>query len=323
MKSNNIEAQFDISVVIPIYNEEKIIPELYARLTKELSGITNSYELIFLNDGSRDNSLLELIRLSESDPNVFYFNFSRNFGHQIAVSAGLDHCRGKAVVIIDGDLQDPPEIISELYSKYKEGYDVVYAKRLKRKGETFFKKFTAKLFYRILKKMTTADIPVDTGDFRIIDKKVVDYLRLMPEQNKFIRGQIAWLGFKQTSVLYNRDSRKSGKTGYSISKMFRFAMDGVTGFSDTPLTFVTRLGFFMSFVAFLLILYAIYSHFILDITIEGWTSLIITILFIGGIQLISIGIIGAYISRINKNILKRPLYIIESSNIKDENNAEG
>lgn len=323
MKSNNIEAQFDISVVIPIYNEEKIIPELYARLTKELSGITNSYELIFLNDGSRDNSLLELIRLSESDPNVFYINFSRNFGHQIAVSAGLDHCRGKAVVIIDGDLQDPPEIISELYSKYKEGYDVVYAKRLKRKGETFFKKFTAKLFYRILKKMTTADIPVDTGDFRIIDKKVVDYLRLMPEQNKFIRGQIAWLGFKQTSVLYNRDSRKSGKTGYSISKMFRFAMDGVTGFSDTPLTFVTRLGFFMSFVAFLLILYAIYSHFILDITIEGWTSLIITILFIGGIQLISIGIIGAYISRINKNILKRPLYIIESSNIKDENNAEG
>lgn len=323
MNRKNPQPQFDISVVIPIYNEEKIIPELYDRLTKEVSSITNSYELIFLNDGSKDNSLLELIRLSEMDKGVFYINFSRNFGHQIAVSAGLDHCRGKAVVIIDGDLQDPPEIISELYSKYKEGYDVVYAKRLKRKGETFFKKFTAKLFYRILKKMTTTDIPLDTGDFRLIDKKVVDYLRLMPEQNKFIRGQIAWLGFKQTSVLYNRDSRKSGKTGYSISKMFRFAMDGITGFSDTPLTFVTRLGFFMSFVAFLLIIYAIYSHFILNITIEGWTSLIITILFIGGIQLISVGIIGEYISRINKNILKRPLYIVESSNIKNENNAEG
>ena len=323
MNRKNPQPKFDISVVIPIYNEEKIIPELYDRLTKEVSSLTNSYELIFLNDGSKDNSLLELIRLSEMDKSVFYINFSRNFGHQIAVSAGLDHCRGKAVVIIDGDLQDPPEIISDLYSKYKEGYDVVYAKRMKRKGETFFKKFTAKLFYRVLKMMTTADIPVDTGDFRIIDKKVVDYLRLMPEQNKFIRGQIAWLGFKQTSVLYNRDSRKSGKTGYSISKMFRFAMDGITGFSDTPLTFVTRLGFFMSFVAFLLIMYAIYSHFILNITIQGWTSLIITILFIGGIQLISVGIIGEYISRINKNILKRPLYIVESSNIKNENNAEG
>lgn len=315
--------KFDISVVIPIYNEEKIIPELYERLTNTVSNLTNSYELIFLNDGSRDHSLLELIRLSEEDSNVFFINFSRNFGHQIAVSAGLDYCRGKAVVIIDGDLQDPPEIIADLYAKYEEGFDVVYAKRLKRQGESFFKKITAKLFYRILKKMTTVNIPLDTGDFRIIDRKVVDYLRLMPEQNKFLRGQIAWLGFKQTSVLYNRDSRKSGKTGYSIAKMFRFAMDGITGFSDTPLTFVTRLGFIMSFVSFLVILYAIYSHYILHITITGWTSLIITILFIGGIQLISVGIIGEYISRINKNILKRPLYIIESSNIKDEKNAEG
>lgn len=323
MNTKNLPSKIDISVVIPIYNEEKIIPELYERLTNTLSQLTPSYELIFLNDGSRDHSLLELIKLSEEDPNVFYINFSRNFGHQIAVSAGLDYCRGKAIVIIDGDLQDPPEIIADLYAKYNEGFDVVYAKRLKRQGESFFKKITAKLFYRILKKMTTADIPLDTGDFRIIDRKVVNYLRLMTEQNKFLRGQIAWLGFKQTSVLYNRDSRKLGKTGYSISKMFKFAMDGITGFSDTPLTFVTRLGFIMSFVSFLVILYAIYSHYILHVTITGWTSLIITILFIGGIQLISIGIIGEYISRINKNILKRPLYIIESSNIKVEKDVEG
>ena len=322
MNSRNTDNSVDISVIIPIYNEEEILPELYERLTKTISQLSASYELLFLNDGSRDRSLMELVHLSEKDPHVFYVNFSRNFGHQIAVTAGLDYCRGKAVVIIDGDLQDPPEVITELYAKYKEGFDVVYAQRLKRKGETFFKKATAKLFYRLLKKMTTTDIPVDTGDFRLIDKKVVDYLKLMPEQNKFLRGQIAWLGFKQTSVLYNRDSRKSGKTGYSISKMFHFAMDGITGFSDTPLKFVTRLGFFMSFVSFLVILYAIYSHYVLHVTITGWTSLIITILFIGGIQLISIGIIGEYISRINKNILKRPLYIIESSNLKKELDGE-
>ena len=312
-----------LSVVIPIYNEEQIIDELYQRLAKSVSEVTSSFELIFVNDGSSDNSLLELIRLSEQHKQVYYINFSRNFGHQIAVTAGLDACRGEAVVIIDGDLQDPSGLIPKIYKKHKEGFEVVYAKRNKRQGETFFKKTTAKLFYRLLKRMTSTEIPVDTGDFRLIDQKVVRYLRKMPEQNKFLRGQIAWLGFKQTHVLYDRDSRKAGETGYTFSKMFQFAMDGITGFSDKPLAFVSRIGFFISFISFLIILYAVYAHFVMDETITGWTSLIVSIMFIGGIQLISVGVIGEYISRINKNVRDRPLYIVAETNIKNPEDANG
>lgn len=312
MEENN--KNIDISVIVPIYNEEQIISELYNRLQSTVSQISKSYELIFVNDGSKDQSLLELLKLSEQDPRVFYINFSRNFGHQIAVTAGLDASNGKAVVIIDGDLQDPPELITDLYAKYKEGYEVVYAKRKERKGETAFKKVTAKIFYRTLKRITAIEIPLDTGDFRLIDRKVVNYLNQMPEQNKFLRGQIAWLGFKQTEVLFNRDKRKYGKTGYSFGKMLRFAIDGITSFSDKPLQVVTKTGFAVFFVSFVIILYAIYSHFILDRTITGWTSLIISSMFIGGVQLISIGVIGEYIGRINKNVLKRPLYIVEKTN---------
>jgi len=308
----------DISVIIPIFNEQEIIQELYDRIQKTVSQISENYEFIFVNDGSKDNSMLELLKLTEQDERVFYINFSRNFGHQIAVTAGLDKCNGKAVVIIDGDLQDPPELIADLYKKHKEGYEVVYAKRKDRKGESFFKKITAKLFYRTLKKITSVDIPLDTGDFRLIDQKVVAYLRQMPEQNKFLRGQIAWLGFNQTEVLFNRDQRRFGETGYSLGKMVQFAMDGITSFSDKPLQFVTKTGFAISFFSFIIILYAIYSHFILNQTITGWTSLIISSMFIGGVQLISIGVIGEYISRINKNVLDRPLYIIEKSNLDND-----
>lgn len=314
IKNENIE----ISVVVPIYNEEQIIPELYQRLQKTVSAITLNYEFIFVNDGSKDQSFLELLKLSQLDARVFYINFSRNFGHQIAVTAGLDASKGKAVVIIDGDLQDPPELITDLFNKYKEGYEVVYARRKERKGESVFKKVTAKLFYRTLKRITTIDIPIDTGDFRLIDRKVVNYLNQMTEQNKFLRGQIAWLGFRQTEVLFNRDKRKYGKTGYSFSKMLQFAMDGITGFSDKPLQLVSKLGFAISFLSFIIILYAIYSHFILNQTITGWTSLIISSMFIGGVQLISIGVIGEYISRINKNVLKRPLYIVDRTNCNQE-----
>jgi len=310
MGKNNVE----ISVVVPIFNEEQIIQELYTRIKDAVVKISDNYELIFVNDGSKDNSLLGLMKLSENDKKVFYINFSRNFGHQIAVTAGLDACRGKAVVVIDGDLQDPPELIPEMYAKYKNGFDVVYAKRASREGESIFKKATAKMFYRVLKRMTTIDIPLDTGDFRLVDKKVVEYLKKMPEQNKFLRGQIAWLGFKQTEVLFNRDKRKFGKTGYPFSKMMQFALDGITSFSNKPLQFVSKLGFFISFFSLVVILYALYSHFILNETITGWTSLIISTMFIGGVQLISIGIIGEYISRINKNVINRPLYIIENTN---------
>jgi dolichol-phosphate mannosyltransferase len=306
----------DISIVVPIYNEEKNILLLYERLKNAANAVSSNHELIFVNDGSTDSSFFELMKLAENDNRVFYINFSRNFGHQIAVTAGLDYSKGDVVVIIDGDLQDPPELIPELYAKYKEGYEVVYAQRIKRKGESWFKKISAKCFYRILKKTTHIDIPVDTGDFRLIDRKIVEYLKQMPEQNKFLRGQIAWIGFKQTAVHFERQERIHGKTNYPFSKMLKLALDGITGFSDKPLAFVTKAGLFISTLSFLIILYAIFSHFVLNQTIKGWTSLIISCMFIGGIQLISIGIIGEYISRMNKNILNRPLYIVGKTNIE-------
>ena len=309
--------KIDLSIVVPVYNEEKNIPILYERLKKAANAISSNHELIFVNDGSKDGSFFELMKLAEKDDHVFYLNFSRNFGHQIAVTAGLDYSKGDAVVIIDGDLQDPPELIPELYAKHKEGYEVVYAQRIKRKGESWFKKMTAKWFYRILRKMTHINIPVDTGDFRLIDRQVVECLKQMPEQNKFLRGQIAWIGFRQTAVHFERQERIHGKTNYPFSKMLKLALDGITSFSDKPLAFVTRAGLFISMLSFLIILYAIFSHFVLDRTVSGWTSLIISSMFIGGIQLFSIGIIGEYINRINKNVLNRPLYIIGKTNIKN------
>lgn len=314
--NKNIETnEIGLSVIIPVFNEEEIISELYERLSNSVAQITSNYELIFINDGSMDNTLSELRNLIAIDDKVFFINFSRNFGHQIAVSAGLDKCKKEVVIIIDGDLQDPPEIIPQMYEKYNEGYEVVYAKRAVRKGETFFKKNTAKMFYRLMRKITSINIPLDTGDFRLMDRKIVDYLKKMPEHNKFLRGQIAWMGFKQTEVSFIREERKFGKTGYSFSKMLHFALDGITSFSNKPLEIVTRLGLAISFVSILIILYAIFSHFILNHTVPGWTSTILSTMFIGGVQLFSIGIIGEYINRININIINRPLYIIESTNI--------
>jgi len=311
-------SNIELSVVIPVYNEQDSIPELYQRLSASAGQITDNYELVFVNDGSRDMSLIGLMELAKKDHRVFFINFSRNFGHQIAVTAGLDHTRGNAVVIIDADLQDPPELIPELYKKYKEGFEVVYAKRARRVGESWFKLLTAKVFYRILERITTIKIPVDTGDFRLIDRKIVDYLKLMPEQNKFLRGQIAWIGFRQTYLEYNRDSRKYGTTGYPFKKMLRFAMDGITSFSDKPLNFVTQAGFVVFFLSFLEILHQLFGHYVLKTTIPGWTSLIVAIMFLGGIQLISIGIIGLYISRMNKNINNRPLYIVDNTNFEKQ-----
>ena len=306
----------ELSIIVPIYNEFQILPELFERIKNTAEKITSNFEIIFINDGSKDESLIRIYEIASKNNCVKFINFSRNFGHQIAVTAGLDKCKGNAVIIIDGDLQDPPELIEELYKKHKEGYEVVYAKRAKRKGETFLKKFTAKLFYRTLNYITSIDLPLDTGDFRLIDRKIVECLKEMPEQNKFLRGQIAWLGFKQTFVMFDREERKFGTSGYSYKQMFRFAMNGITGFSNSPLKLVSNIGFSVSVIAFLIILYALFSNFILHRTISGWTSLIISTMFIGGIQLISTGIIGEYISRINNDVRKRPLYIIEKTNIE-------
>ena len=311
-----------LSIIIPVYNEEKNLPVIYDRLLKVVAGLGVSYEIIFVNDGSLDNSI-ELIKgLSKENSNVKYIDFSRNFRHQIAVTAGLDICKGEATVIIDADLQDPPELILNLYQKLQEGFNVVYARRRIRKGESFLKKLTAKVFYRLMDRITTIRIPLDTGDFRIIDRKIINTLKKMPEQQKYLRGQIAWAGFKQTFVEYDRDERLQGKTGYTYSKMLRFAFDGITSFSNFPLKFASFLGFTFSGISFILILFALYEKIILHNTVRGWTSLILVVLFLGGIQLLSIGIIGEYIGRISTNIRNRPLYVVNETNIEELNNKE-
>ena len=304
-----------LSIVIPLHNEEGNLPHLHQRLVPVLQSLTNDYEIVYVNDGSRDATLSMVKALAVQDTRVRYISFSRNFGHQMAIMSGIEHAHGQAVVVMDGDLQDPPELIPELWKKYNEGFKVVYAQRRSREGETWLKKWTAKTFYRILKKTTQIKIPLDTGDFRLIDRKVIDYLKQMPERHKFLRGQIAWIGFKQAAVFYDRESRFTGKTNFSFSKMFQFALDGITAFSNYPLRLATVMGFVVSAISFVVILYALYSKFVLDRTITGWTSLIISVLFIGGVQLIAIGIIGEYISRINSDVRKRPLYVIEEENV--------
>jgi polyisoprenyl-phosphate glycosyltransferase len=305
-----------LSVIVPVHNEEGNIFPMHARLKEVLEGLGLQYELIFVNDGSRDASLLRLHELAATHPHVRYIQLSRNFGHQIAVTAGLDHCRGGAAVIIDADLQDPPELIAELWAKHQEGYQVVYARRRSRKGESFLKKWTAKAFYRLMRRLTNIEIPLDTGDYRIIDRKIIDVLKQMPEQNKFLRGQISWIGFKQTFVDYDRNQRNAGSTSYTYSKMIRLALDGITAFSEVPLRMITFLGFAVSGLSFLLIIYSLISYFFLENYVRGWASQMISILFIGGIQLIGIGIIGEYIARIGANVRQRPLYVIADDNLE-------
>lgn len=304
-----------LSVIIPIYNEEQNIPVLYERMKHVMENLGLTYELLFINDGSRDRSMQLIRDLAKKDDAVHFINFSRNFGHQIAVTAGLDACKGEQVVIIDADLQDPPELIAEMRAKMEEGYEVVYARRNKRKGENFMKRWTAKMFYRTLAKITSIEIPLDTGDFRIMDRKIVDVLKKMPEQQKFLRGQISWAGFRQTYITYDRDQRNAGETGYTYKKMMRFALDGITSFSNWPLKVATISGFVVSGITFLIALYALYSRFVTKDYVPGWTSLILAVLFIGGVQLITIGIIGEYISRLSANVRNRPLYVVADSNL--------
>lgn len=318
-----ISDKIEISVVLPVFNEEMHLQELYKNLIRVLEDqISTSYEIIFVNDGSIDKSLDIIRAIAKSNKSVLYIDLSRNFGHQIASTAGIEKSRGNFVVLMDSDFQDPPELIPELLKKARVGFDVVYAKRKKRKGESIIKKITAKVFYRLLKILTRHSIPIDTGDFRIISRKVVNVLSQMQEQEKFLRGQIAWIGFKQSFVEFDRPGRKSGKSGYSTKKMFKFAIDGITSFSDFPLRFATFLGFLVSIFAFVIMLWALYQRLVVHEYVQGWTSLILSVLFIGGIQLICIGIIGEYISRIGSNIRKRPLYVINETNIDEDENKE-
>jgi dolichol-phosphate mannosyltransferase len=307
----------DISVVIPVFNEESNLLVLHERLVNSITSITNNYELIFVNDGSRDNSLNILKELAKNNHQIKYIDFSKNFGHQLAVFAGLENAQGDAIVIIDADLQDPPELIKELYEKLKQGYDVVFAQREERVGESWHKKMTAKLFYRFINRLSEVSIPLDTGDFRIVSKKIKDIIVAMPERNKFLRGQIAWAGFNQTFISYKRDERYAGKTNYSYTKMFSFAFDGITAFSNLPLRLATYLGFIVSGISFFFILYTLYQKYTKNDVVQGWSSLMVSVLFIGGVQLICLGIIGEYLGRIMDNVKQRPLYIVRESNLPD------
>ncbi|HTN46569.1 MAG TPA: glycosyltransferase family 2 protein [Flavipsychrobacter sp.] len=306
--------QIDISIVVPVFNEEQIIDELVRRTVAAAEVISPAYEIIFVNDGSKDRSLLKLKAACEANPRLRYISFSRNFGHQIAITAGMDHTRGEAIVTIDGDLQDPPELIPEMYQQFKNGYKVVYAKRHKRKGESYFKLLTAKAFYRIMAWLVSFEIPLDVGDFRLIGRDVLEYLKTMKEPDKYIRGQIAWLGFKSTYVMFDRDERKYGKTNYPFKKMLRLAFNGITAFSDSPLKVAMTLGFTVCLISFLLLIYTVLVYiFEREKVLPGWASTIVSITFLGGVQLLCLGMIGEYISRIINNVRERPLYVIDQS----------
>ncbi len=306
------------SVVIPVYNEELVVYETYNRLKTVMDSLNRPYELVFVNDGSMDNTAAILKSICESDQNARMVDFSRNFGHQLAITAGMDYAVGDAIVIIDADLQDPPEVIPQMLEKWSEGYDVVYGKRLKRQGETLFKKWTAKLFYRFLKSMTTEELPLDAGDFRLIDRKVCDALKSVNERSRYIRGIISWLGFRQTYVEYVRDKRFAGETKYPLKKMIHFALDAITSFSYKPLKLASYFGSFLSALSFLYLLVVIYQRLFTNTTITGWASTLAVSLFFNGIVLIILGIIGEYIGRIYDEAKGRPLYIVrETKNIKE------
>ena len=313
-------SKIDLSVIIPIYNEEMNLVPMNNRIIAALSPLGIPYEIVYVNDGSKDNSLPIIMGLSEENASVNYIDFSRNFGHQIAISAGLEHAMGERIVIMDGDGQDPPELIPDLLKKSLEGFEVVYAKRKKRKGESFLKKLTAKLFYRFLANITQIEIPLDTGDFRLIHRKVQKVLLNMPEQHKYLRGQIAWIGFNSTFVEYDREERMGGNTKFTYGKMMRFATDGISGFSNWPLKVATMLGFAVSGIAFMLIIYSLYQKFF-GFTEVGWTSLHISVLFLGGVQLLGIGILGEYLGRVSENVKNRPTYIVKNSNIQTLNES--
>ena len=304
-----------ISVVIPAYFEEMVIQACYERLTNALQGY--DYTLIFVDDGSGDHTLIILKALAVQDARVKVLSFSKNFGHQAAVTAGLRYADGDAVVIIDADLQDPPEIIPDMIALWEQGNDVVYAKRKKRQGESLFKRVSAKLFYRLLHVFSDTDIPEDTGDFRLMDRKVVDAFNAMGEHNRFIRGMVAWLGYKQVPLEYVREKRYAGKTKYTLKKMMSLSYNAIFSFSVTPIKFIKSLGFLTLGFAFVVIVYVLISKG-LGNAIPGWSSLMIVTTILMGVQLFSLGILGEYIARTYEEARKRPIYLInEKINIEE------
>jgi dolichol-phosphate mannosyltransferase len=301
-----------LSVIVPCYNEQDVLPATHERLTSVLAGMTwLDYELIFVNDGSRDDTQLILTQLQLGDPHVRVLLFSRNFGHQIAVTAGLEEASGDAVVIIDADLQDPPEVVPQMVQLWRDGNDVVYGLRTDRRGESKFKLWTAKIFYRLINRLSETKMPFDAGDFRLLDRRVVDVINSMPERARFLRGMVSWAGFRQVSLPYERAARHAGTSKYPLTKMIRFAMDGIISFSLVPLKLAIWTGFLAICIAVAGIIAAVIDRLTDKTLIRGWASLFVAVLFMGGVQLVSLGILGEYLGRIYTEVKRRPLYVVQ------------
>lgn len=298
-----------LSVVIPIFNEEETLEVLYARLSKVLDGLAEDYEVIFVNDGSRDRSELILRDIQKRNPRFKSIHFSRNFGHQTAITCGFDHAKGRAVIAMDGDLQDPPEVLPDLLARWREGYDVVYAVRQKRK-EGLLKRTAYKTFYWVLHKVSYLDIPLDSGDFSLIDRRVIDVLQSMPERNRFVRGLRTWAGFRQVGYEYAREARFAGQSKYSLGKLMKLAFDGLVSYSYVPLRLVSNVGLLVSMSALAYMGYLLVARMFGDMPIQGWTSTVVILLFLGGIQLLSLGVIGEYVGRIFEEVKHRPQYVV-------------
>jgi dolichol-phosphate mannosyltransferase len=303
-----------LSVVVPCFNEAEVLWQTHRRLSAALADIPDvDFEIIYVDDGSHDGTATVLHGIQVLSPCVRMLRFSRNFGHQTAVTAGLEHASGDAVVLIDADLQDPPEVIGEMVARWREGYHVAYGLRTRRDGETPFKRATAKIFYRLLNRLSDTPIPLDSGDFRLIDRRIVEVLRAMPEHDRFMRGMIAWAGFRQIAIPYNRAARFAGQSKYPLLAMIRFALDGLTSFSRTPLRIATWLGVLVSAIAVSALLYVLTLVLFTDTAVTGWTALLVTLLIIGGAQLLSLGVVGEYVGRIYGESKRRPLYLLEEA----------
>ena len=302
-----------LSIVVPMHNEAENIDAFYDRMTFVLQRLGYPYEIICINDGSRDDTLERLFRLHQEDPRVKVVDLSRNFGKEVALLAGLDYANGDAIIPIDADLQDPPEVIELLLDKWREGYDVVYATRTYREGESFVKKATAHLFYRILKLVSPIQIPADTGDFRLMSRQVVDSLRELREQHRFMKGLFSWVGYRQVSVPYHREGRHEGNSSFNYWKLWNFAIEGITSFSFLPLQLATYLGFLVAIGSVLFALYLMIDTLIYGNPVQGYPSLMVTVLFLGGVQLMTLGGIGEYIGRIYNETKRRPLYFVRES----------
>ena len=304
-----------ISIIIPMYNEKEVANECYNRVVNVCKSLENyEYEIIFVNDGSKDDTLQILTKIAEEDNQVKIISFSRNFGHQAAVTAGLKYITGDCAFIIDADLQDPPELLSEMVRLWEDGNDVIYGKRKKRDGESKFKLFTADLFYKTLNALSDVEIPKNTGDFRLVDRKVVDTINSMPEHNKFLRGLFSWAGYKQYALEYERKERFAGKTKYPLKKMLKLAADGIIGFSNKPLKILGEIGFVSIIISMLLLIYALLSYIFEWNNLEaGWTSIMVAVTFFAGVQLLSVWILSEYIGRIYDESKQRPEYIISKT----------